>query len=230
MNTSTDRRAQTKPFGAKKLAAYLSASVGAALASSSDTQAAIVYTDNADVSTTSYSYAVMFSPFDQTAGLYASTGPTGTTFRIQNSGGSYAFVNAAAGNGVASDQSYSYPPAYKLSYGAAIDAGLTFGNRGYVIQDSYTTYGQGWETGGTTTGYVGLVFVESGNTYYGWAQISVNDATDVVTLIDMAYEDTPDTTILAGQTSSAAIPEPSTLALLSAGAAGLVLRRRRKAS
>ncbi len=82
------------------------------------------------------------------------------------------------------------------------------------------------------TGYAG--FVKNG--YYGWIRVRVNDAGNTgwvssLTLIDAAYNDVLGTPILAGQTVTAAVPEPGTMAmgLLASGAAGLVALRRAKA-
>lgn len=77
----------------------------------------------------------------------------------------------------------------------------------------------------TSSGYLGLKFTTSGQTYLGWADISIDRATPSLTLHSYAYNDTPNTSIAAGQ-----VPEPSSLALFAAGAVGiLALRKRRKA-
>jgi hypothetical protein len=89
----------------------------------------------------------------------------------------------------------------------------------------------------STPVYLGLSFDISGQTHYGWAQISTtmlgttsNTADSLVTVIDYAYETTPGASLLTGQTVGAPTPEPSSLALFALGAAGIAaLRRRRKA-
>jgi len=85
-----------------------------------------------------------------------------------------------------------------------------------------------WNGGGT--GYVGLVLKNGTNKHYGWAALAYteNDAATALTVSGFAFEETPDTPILAGAT--APIPEPGTWAAgagLFALAVGAHLRRRR---
>jgi hypothetical protein len=79
---------------------------------------------------------------------------------------------------------------------------------------------------GGTRGFLGLRIQLNGNTHYGWADISLNkNGADSYnhTLYAYAYDDAPGQPIVAG-----AIPEPSTAALLVAGAAGAACVRRRR--
>jgi hypothetical protein len=72
------------------------------------------------------------------------------------------------------------------------------------------------------TGYIGVQVSISGVTSYGWAQISMGlDST--VTLLDFAYNDTENGSILAGQ-----VPEPHGALLLALGASGVATMRRRR--
>lgn len=68
--------------------------------------------------------------------------------------------------------------------------------------------------------YLGVQFIFGGATHYGWVGVEVSGSTG--TIRDYAYENVADTAIAAG-----AVPEPSSLALLAAGAGSLALRRRR---
>lgn len=84
------------------------------------------------------------------------------------------------------------------------------------------------------SGFVGFSIQLDTGLHYGWLQlagVTANpDGNDVfATIVDFAYESTPDVSILAGATSDTIIPEPGSLALLAAGAAGLVTRRKRVA-
>jgi hypothetical protein len=74
--------------------------------------------------------------------------------------------------------------------------------------------------------YLGLRFTMSAQEYLGWAQIAIDSGTPSLTLRDYAYNDVAGESINAGD---GAAPEPSSLALFAAGAAGVAaLRRRRK--
>jgi hypothetical protein len=51
-----------------------------------------------------------------------------------------------------------------------------------------------------TSGYLGVRFVIDTNSHYGWIQFKSTTDASVGTIIDWAYEDTPDTPIKAGDT------------------------------
>jgi len=92
----------------------------------------------------------------------------------------------------------------------------------------------------TTTGIIGFKFnpaslngftpAPNGTpTNYGWLRLTTGTVgAGGGTVVDWAYESTPETGIAAGATSS--IPEPSALACLALGALGLGSLRRRKAN
>ena len=78
---------------------------------------------------------------------------------------------------------------------------------------------------GGETAFVGLQFDIDGNNHYGWMKLNLANTqpnSAPLTVVDWAYESTPNTSIVVG-----AIPEPSTVALLSISSVFLYLARKR---
>jgi hypothetical protein len=73
---------------------------------------------------------------------------------------------------------------------------------------------------GQGVGYLGVEFNIEGATHYGWLEVDILDG-PLLHLLSWAYEDVADTPL-----STPAIPEPGMLALLAAGATGLIGFRR----
>jgi len=120
-------------------------------------------------------------------------------------------------NGVA-----GYDYTYRLSAGDTISSKLYFYGRQYLEYDNKGY----WQGGGT--GFLGCKWrsfskVKGDETFYSWAQISYDDASNQITLLDFATESEPDTAIAAG-----AVPEPSSLLLAAMGASGIAALRRRR--
>jgi len=114
----------------------------------------------------------------------------------------------------------------RLNAGEIIDSSRPFSASSTLYND---TNAPAFDWGSAQPrGFLGLRISVSGNTHYGWADVSVNKVnadTYTQTLYAYAYDDLPNQSIIAG-----AIPEPSTATLLVAGAAGAAsLRRRRQA-
>lgn len=78
----------------------------------------------------------------------------------------------------------------------------------------------------STPGLIGFTFQPTigGNVYYGWASVTIEN-TSAGTIHSWAWENTPDTGILAGDILG--IPEPTRALLLLLGLMGAVMRRRR---
>ncbi|TWT77115.1 PEP-CTERM motif protein [Posidoniimonas polymericola] len=74
-----------------------------------------------------------------------------------------------------------------------------------------------------TDAYIGLSFPSGPDTYYGWIRVTIDNAAGTFVVNDWAYNTVSGAGIAAGQT-----PEPGTLGLLAAGAAGLAAARRRR--
>ncbi len=72
------------------------------------------------------------------------------------------------------------------------------------------------------TNLVGFRFTIGGSTHFGFANITLDDVLDTLTVNSWQYES------VAGQAIQAVTPAPASLALLASGAAGLAALRRRR--
>jgi hypothetical protein len=129
----------------------------------------------------------------------------------------------------------------------ASGAKISHGNVKFLSTDNAigTRLGLGFEEGNhgmvsgpftpSRTGFAGFgVHTTGGNDYYGWIRLEFMDSPrgpDEIEAIDYAINNVAGASINAGQGVPASAPEPSTsaLALLAAGAAGVLALRRRKA-
>ena len=114
-----------------------------------------------------------------------------------------------------------------LGVGDSIDVSLNFVADGPFSGSSYANLGDDAAWGDNTRGFVGITFQIGGATHYGWADITRTPNPSEATLHAFGYED------VAGQAAYAGgspVPEPSSLILLAAGAAGLGGWRKRKSA
>jgi hypothetical protein len=119
------------------------------------------------------------------------------------------------------DFSYATPQAS----GALIDAaGLTY----YFTNLSYGGLGPVVPALDAGPILLGFSMDVAGAQHFGWVRLAVDLDTGTYTILETAYEDTPGLGIEAG--SLVSIPEPTSLGMLAAGAAGVGLYRRRRAS
>lgn len=220
-----------------RLATYGAAAASAAAASSAG--ASIIYFDIPDLTTpTNNPTLVYFTPSTGLAALapQANSAPYqfvlvgGTQFGLFNG----VRPNAAFGvspNSAVTLRSGANGDVARLTLGGAIGgAGVfagpagTLASAGFSYNGNFVRYGN-WNVGLPNSGFIGFRFGTEGNFNYGWAEVTIN-ANYSITLRSFAYENTPNTGIIAG-----AIPEPATSAalLLGLGAGGLgVYRSRRK--
>ena len=139
-------------------------------------------------------------------------------------GGNYqgATVNFAPGKVVGFTTGLNYATA--LSAGDTIDATTTAGGPS-VVSLAYANNPDS-QFDSASGAFIGLEFPINATSHFGWVRVDIDNAAGTFNIVDWAYESTPGVGIEAG-----AIPEPGSLALLAAGAAGVAgLRRRKKES
>jgi hypothetical protein len=142
-------------------------------------------------------------------------------------GGNYqgATVLGAPGQLVLSNASFPYYVT-SLTSGDLIDSsavGPTFyGSLGYANNPSS-------EFDNASGAFIGLSFPIGGNApqflHFGWVRVTIDNAAGTFVVNDWAYNTVAGEPIRAGQ-----IPEPTSLGMLAAGAAGVAALRRRRAA
>ncbi len=198
----------------RRIGAYTAAASAALAFGATQAEAAVVYTDIADVT---LNHGDTFSiDFDgDTVNDITISG--GSTYFNQISTGSVLGTSSINDNALALPAGFVVGPAPTTgSFGPGYD----------LWQKSDYGYYGNWIN--VSNRYLGVRFTIGGATHYGWVRMSTVN-TDTVTIHDFAYESLADTPIVTGIT---AVPEPGTLALFASGAAGLIAlrRRRRKAA
>ena len=198
-----------------RLAAYLATGIGAGLVATPSADAAIV---NIDLTSTGFNLL----------GVNAGISPGGSTnkshFPIFDGGTIKAFNM----NGIAPKGLYG---AGGLSFASGSNIASPVKFTLYQSIDSSANWNSGMSNvfsfGGTESpdfgsgSYMGFKTLQ-GN--YGWLSVTWAGATDTFQIYSGAYESTAGVAIAAGAT--AAVPEPSTIALLALGAVGVALNRR----
>ncbi len=138
-------------------------------------------------------------------------------------GGNYQglTVNYIPGKAVGFNAGFNYTSA--LAAGTLIDAAAT--STGSFAQSMAYANNPNSQFDNVTDAYIGLEFPIAGQSHFGWIRVSINNAAATFIVHDWGYESDPGVGIAAGAT-----PEPGTLGMLAAGAAGLACMRRRKNS
>lgn len=234
-----------------ELAGY-AAAVGAGFALASTADAAIVYSGalNHSVSippsVNSSDNVTSLANIDgiKVSGHVAlqSSNPNGQKYSLGGTVNHIGIANIGANSGMKllgpSINKY-HVSGHRLAKSSLISSGAQFGavNAGWA--NAVQTSGAGGVTSASRgfflPGNAGFAGFKLPNGDLGWIQLQVDSSggfPDKLTLIDWAYNDIRGASILAGQTSgpTRTVPDPSSLALLAAGALGLVAFRRRKAA
>jgi hypothetical protein len=209
----------------------------AAVGATKHANAAVIYSGVQNIALTNGSPGLYINLVTKTSTLLPSTSPGWDINPYINGGSSGSFFGMYLPSSTTQLVKSSSPTAgaadvAKMSSGTPVGPSSTFiGQPSQFGFMSNATAGD-WNLAGT--GYMGIEFKEAGvnggNTVYGWMRIS--KATDGqpprggatgITFVDWAYDDSG-AAISAG---AGAVPEPTSLALLSAGAVGLCVRRGR---
>lgn len=216
---------RTQPAGSfhRRLAAYSLAAGMGMVAADPSTEAAVVYSDIADIVFS----GDMFVDID----INAADGFDFRFARYIGASQEYGFIKGLAYNeivgGIPNGGFLPQPDA--LANGDPIGGTNNFIDYGFLAFSGDPNYGN-WA--GQTTKYLGLKFDIGGNTHYGWAGIGVDPNNANFILRDFAYEDVAGIGITAGAGGAAAglVPEPSTfgMGLLAMGAAGIRAWRKRR--
>jgi hypothetical protein len=226
-NKKSAQRSNRLKETAKRLAAY-SAAAAATLAAGGTASANEVVWDIPDVTTNSSTPGISFdmvtggaieATYDQQFYFYAEG-----NFRLHPSDGGYlygpAYTTASprAVLGFAGTGTSNITP--RAGGSSSVKASDNFVISGPWYRNYYGYLN--WSDG--QTGFAGIRFQLDADTHYGWAQITRVDS-DNFTLHGFGYNDTPDA---ASHPVNTVVPEPSSMLLLAAGAAGLVGWRRRR--
>jgi hypothetical protein len=177
-------------------------------------QADIIYTPGPVTAGPSQTIPINFNPLsDATTDFSISAGSAGIPSFISINGA----VNTRFTTGLT-----------PLNLGDAITLANTTVSGGNLMKSHIgPTYDYPW--GGVANGtsrFLGVKFDIAGQSHLGWAEISLQKNIPSATVLGYAYETVAGQQIAAGATT----PEPSSLALFAAGAAGILALRRRRAA
>lgn len=227
MTTKSMRQRKPVSLTNSRWTAYATAGAATAIAGVSTAEAAIHYSGpinqvfNAAVSSTigPVNFALTGGAqirFVQGAATSSDSGHGFALFRNDGAALSNMFAGSAAG-------SYRYP--FNLASNVNVSAQL-FSNFNANFFATLAFHG-GFTNShflNPGTGFIGFRFNTGAGIQYGWARVTMNGAPgNGFTLVDYAWGDVGQV-MITGQ-----VPEPGSLGLLAAGAAGLLLWRRSRA-
>ena len=225
----------------KKLLSY-SIAAGAAITATAENAHAVQYKDLNDVVIKNNETLPYFLDFNDD-GI--------NDFSIIHSGGSYSSYKVQfSGASIWGQDGNAFVAASKLEFIDKLEAGdlvdpvgkfVGRGNFGslYSSNGVQTEYGNFL---GSDNAFFGVRFRDSSgtSTHFGWARVSMPSDGSQITFHDLAYNENPGESILAGQgipgssiltgqgIPNTPVPEPGTLGMLALGAIGVIAWRKRK--
>lgn len=212
MNQTT-RSVKLSAKQSSRLAAYFAAGVAASMATTSESEGAIVYFNVDPDKTINSGESMSFGNINLSNGTYTFNSFFGESFELSlQNFGAVSLYNGYGSGSINWGLNGGYD-VLKLESGDPISSAITQWNNGYGY---LTKNGNGpWTSGGDA--YAALRISAGGSDYnYGWVNINFDALTPTATITGFAFETTANTPIAAG-----AVPEPSTVAL--AGVAALIL-------
>jgi hypothetical protein len=238
-NRTMNKQTRSRKFTAKqsaRLGAYLAGGLGASTVATSSSNAAIIAWNGAPltVNPSGDDRCIVWDLSTMTASV---SNDLSSQLGIFYAGTNYLYTQNSGSLGWKVTNTDDKATA-RLSLGTTIgdDVNWVEGGWSYFNRSDWTySPSHPWATGADNTqGYIGFYFNFDGNSRsYGWASFTYDNVSSLLMLNNFAYEDTPNLPILAGDTGSSAVPEPSTCAmsaLVAGGIAFTVWRRRRAAA
>lgn len=208
LGSSSDR---SSAMTVKRRAAYSLAAVAAA----GSAEAGVVYSGTQNISIAQFNSLNLDINGDTQGDL--------TLKNYVFGGGNYqgAAVNFAPGKMVTFTAGLNYVTA--LNAGFTVDSSA-LGN--FMGSMAYGAVNPNAQFNAASGKFIGLQFPTGTNNYNAWVRVNVNNSAGSFSVVDWAYENVPGVGIVTG-----VVPEPvSSLGLLAAGAAGVAVLRKRRAS